>query len=117
LLVGHIVTIFIGNEIEVRRRHHPSAAEAHFDSRDIVQFVMEHGSFIKCAITIDILKNENSVLPLSDVVGIAVGLGHPQSSPVVDAKTDRLTHIRLARKQLYLKSFRHNHSLSRFRRR
>ena len=96
LAVWLIVIVPIGDEIEVGRGHDPYAAEANFDSGDIVKLVVEDGSFVEPTVMIRVFKDEDAVVSLVGVIWIAVGLGDPKATAIIDTEPDGLFDVRFS---------------------
>ena len=111
--VGLVVAILVWNEIQVRRRHHPRSAEAYFNPCDVVESLKKHAAFVKPAIPVGILKNDDSVTRPIAMIRVVVGFRHPQPTTIIDAEPDRLLHVRFTSEQRDPEPLRHHHRLRR----
>ena len=114
IAVWSIVCISIGYEIEIRRRHHPRAAESNFNARDVIQLIIKDGSLVVFAVAISIFEDQDPIARSSSVIRIVIRFRNPQSSSIVYAEADRLLNIGLPGKQRDAESIRHNHCPSSF---
>ena len=95
--VGHVVVIFIGNEEQIRRSADPDAAESNLESAHKIQFVRKHFLRLEHAVTVLVLEDHDTVLPLPFplAVRISIGLGYPESAALVDGHRHGLVKIGL----------------------
>ena len=83
--VGPVVAIAIWNEEKIRRRHDPRAAESNLDPGNVIQLVVKDFAFVKSAISINIIKDQNSIPRTFSRLGIVIRFGNPQPSTIIDA--------------------------------
>src|SRR5205085_297058 len=89
--VGFVVLVFVGDEEEVGRGDDPYAAEADFETGNVIELVVEDGAFVEMAVAVGIFEYD-------DAVGFAVwrpfGIGEIFSDPdaafVVEGEADGL---------------------------
>ena len=111
LAVGNVVAVSVRDEVEVRRRHDPRAAEPDLDAGDVVELVIEDRSLVEPPVAVGVLENQNPVTRLGGVVRVVVRFGDPESASVVDAEPDWLPDVRFAGKQRHFKPLRDDHRL------
>ena len=92
-----VVAVAVGDEHQVRRGPDPDAAEADLQSTDEVQSLDEHLTIVKLVVSVGVLENDNAVAPpaLRLAARVAVRLGHPHPTAMIEREGDRLHHVRL----------------------
>src|SRR5207248_2178977 len=95
LAIGDIVAIAIGDEIELRRRHHPHAPETDFDAGDIVQPLVKD---LAADAASGVFQDDDAVLAGRLPGTVIEGFGHEDAATRIDAEGDWLYDIRLGGK-------------------
>ena len=108
LAVGNIVLVRIGNEQQLGRTHQPDTTPPHLDTGQHLDLVGENLSGIGFPVAILIMKNENSIAQgeVETLCPLRVGvvLRNPHAAFPVPRHRDRVSHLRLCRKEIDRKS-------------
>ncbi len=106
-----VVAVAVGDEQQIRSRPDPHAAEADFQSADEIEPFAKDFPRVEHAVAGGVFENDDLIPPVAarSAIRIGVSLGHPQSAFAVDRKSDRLMHLRLARREFDAEPLGHRH--------
>ena len=116
--VGHVVTVGIGDEHQLRRRPRPHAAEADREPAHEVEPLGEDLPRIEHVVAVGIFEDEDPIAGLlwGDLRRISVALGHPEPAAVIEAHRDRLPDVRLGCEEFDGEAGGHRHRRGRLNR-
>ena len=114
LAVGDVVLIGVRVEKKVGRRADVDAAEADRDPAGEIDLLGENLAGFESAVTVRVFEDENAVLALVVIAGVAhrigVPLDYPEAAARVEVHRDGLRDLRFGRDEIYRESRRQLHA-------
>src|SRR5688500_2760790 len=91
--IGHVVTVLVRDEIEIRTRTNPHTTETDLNRRAHVELLVEDLLVVELPVAILVFEDNDPVLPLRLPIRIAVVFDDPQAAAIVDGESDRLEDV------------------------